>query len=86
MNYPKNATSIDRLENEAGFGEQRARMEALWYIALLGNRGVEPQRAFKIVSASIQDSDEFVRSAAVNALAYLGTDETIPPLLQRFQR
>ena len=59
-------------------------MNALWYISLLGNRGVEPHRAFEIVSSSIHDSDEFVRSAAVNGLAYLGTDKTIPPLLELF--
>jgi len=84
MNYAKNSASIDALENTARFGEQSARMDALWYIALLGNRAVEPHRAFEIVSASVEDSDQWVRSAAVNALAYLGTDETIAPLLGRF--
>jgi HEAT repeat protein len=84
MNYAKNSASIDALENTARFGEQSARMDALWYIALLGNRAVEPHRAFEIVSASFQDSNQWVRSAAVNALAYLGTDETIVPLLERF--
>lgn len=57
------------------------RRDALWYI---GNRGVDPHRAFEIVSASVEDRGEFVRSAAVNGLAYLGTDETIVTLLEIF--
>ncbi len=40
--------------------------------------------AFEIVSASIHDSNENIRYWAVEGLAYLGTDETITPLLQVF--
>jgi len=83
-NMQKNEAAIDRLENKARFGERDPRMNALWNIALLGNRGGEPQRAFEIVSASIHDTDEFVRSQAVEGLAYLGTDDTIAPLLEIF--
>jgi HEAT repeat protein len=83
-NLEKSAASIDALESNARLGEQGPRANALWDIALLGNRGVEPERAFEIVSASIHDSNENIRYWAVEGLAYLGTDETITPLLQVF--
>jgi HEAT repeat protein len=65
-------------------GQQGPRANALWDIALLGNRGVQPDRAFEIVSASIHDSNENIRYWAVEGLAYLGTDATIEPLLGVF--
>jgi HEAT repeats len=83
-NLEKSAATIDGLENNARFGEQGPRANALWDIALLGNRGVEPQRAFEIVSGSIHDGNENIRYWAVEGLAYLGTDETIAPLLEVF--
>ncbi len=83
-NMQKMAATIDNLETDARSGEQGRRIDALWNIALLGNRGVEPQRAFDIVSASIHDSNENVRYWAVEGLAYIGTDETISPLLEIF--
>jgi hypothetical protein len=83
-NLPKTSASIDALENTARFGPPEARGMALWKIGLLGNRGVEPARAFEIINASIHDGNETVRSSAVNGLAYLGTDATIQPLLGVF--
>jgi len=80
----KSAATIDQLEHDARFGEQGPRVNALWDIALLGNRGIEPERAAQILLASIHDSNENVRYWAVEGLAYLGTDETIAPLLQIF--
>ena len=80
----KDKATIDALENDGRFGQQGPRANALWDIALLGNRGVEPQRAFEIVSSSIHDSNENVRYWAVESLSYLGTDETIAPLLEIF--
>jgi hypothetical protein len=84
-NLEKTSASIDSLENAARFGEQATRVDALWKIALLGNRGIEPGRAFEILSASIHDSNENVRYWAVEGLAYLGTDDTIDPLLSVFR-
>jgi HEAT repeat protein len=80
----KNATTVDLLEHDARYGEQGPRANALWDIALLGNRGVEPERAAQILLASIHDGNVNVRYWAVEGLAYLGTDETIAPLLQMF--
>jgi hypothetical protein len=78
----KTPATIDRLEPAARTGEQGPRANALWDIGLLGNRGVEPPRAAEILLASIRDPNENVRYWAVEGLAYLGTDETIVPLLE----
>jgi len=80
----KSAATVDRLEPDARNGEQGPRANALWDIALLGNRAVEPQRAAQILLSSIHDDNINVRYWAVEGLAYLGTDETITPLLQIF--
>jgi hypothetical protein len=80
----KSAATIDQLEPDARAGEQGPRANALWDIGLLGNRGVDPQRAAQILLASVHDENENVRYWAVEGLAYLGTDEVINPLLDAF--
>jgi len=83
-NLEKSTTTIDRLEPDARLGEQGPRANALWDIGLLGSRGVERQRAAQILAASIHDGNVNIRYWAVEGLAYLGTDETIAPLLEVF--
>ncbi len=83
-NLEKSVAAVDGLEQDARFGEQGARANALWDIALLANRGVEPGRATEILLASIHDQNVNIRYWAVEGLAYLGTDDTIAPLLQVF--
>lgn len=83
-NLEKSTATIDRLEPDARLGEQGPRANALWDIGLLGSRGVEPQRAAQILLASIHDGNVNIRYWAVEGLAYLGTDETIAPLLEVF--
>jgi HEAT repeats len=80
----KSSASVDRLEPEARSGEQGPRANALWDLALLGNRGIEPERVGQILLSSIHDPNENVRYWAVEGLAYLGTDETVAPLLDIF--
>ncbi|MEO8360597.1 MAG: HEAT repeat domain-containing protein [Vicinamibacteria bacterium] len=77
-----NSASVDDLEPVARSGDQGAKVSAMWDIALLGNRGVEPQRAARILLDSIHDDNVDVRYWAVEGLAHLGTDDTIEPLLQ----
>jgi hypothetical protein len=83
-NLDKSSATVDRLEPDARTGEQGPRGNALWDIALLGNRGVQPERALQILLASIHDSNLNIRYWAVEGLAYLGTSETVAPLLQVF--
>lgn len=80
----KNDATVDSLEHDARFGEQGPRANALWDIALLGNRGIGPGRAAEILLASVHDQNVNIRYWAVEGLAYLGSDETIAPLLQVF--
>jgi HEAT repeat protein len=83
-NLEKSSATVDSLERDARFGEQGPRANALWDIALLGNRGVQPGRAAEMLLASVHDSNVNIRYWAVEGLAYLATDETIAPLLQVF--
>lgn len=84
LNVEKTPAAIDRLEADARHGEQGPRANALWRIGLLGNRGVQPARAFEILMSGIHDENVNVRYWAVEGLAYLGTDEIITPLLSVF--
>jgi hypothetical protein len=83
-NLEKSLATVNRIEHDARFGEQGPRANALWDLALLGNRGLEPERARDILMSSIHDPNVNIRYWAVEGLAYLGTDETIAPLLQVF--
>jgi HEAT repeat protein len=84
LNVEKAVSTIDRLEADARHGEQGPRANALWRIGLVGNRGVQPDRAFDILMSSIHDDNVNVRYWAVEGLAYLGTEEIITPLLSVF--
>jgi HEAT repeat protein len=84
LNVEKSSVTVDGLEPDARHGEQGPRANALWRIGLLGNRGVDPARAFEILMSSLHDPNVNVRYWAVEGLAYLGTHETIAPLLTVF--
>jgi HEAT repeat protein len=84
LNVEKTSATIDALETDARHGAQGPRANALWRIGLLGNRGVQPERAFEILMSSIHDENVNVRYWAVEGLAYLGTRDTIAPLLAIF--
>jgi HEAT repeats len=85
LNIAKDPESLQRLESQAESGDQAQRVWALWTIGLLGNRGVEPERAAQILLGYIHDDNQNVRYWAVEGLSYLGSDEVIAPLLQIFQ-
>jgi hypothetical protein len=83
-NLEKSDATVDRLEAVARTGEQGPRANALWDLGLLGSRGVQPARISDILLGSIHDANVNIRYWAVEGLAYLGTDDTIEPLLQIF--
>ena len=62
-----------------------SRVWALWMLGALGNRGVDPVHTTKAISAHLTDTQVDVRAAAVNGLSLVGTEETIPLLLDRFR-
>lgn len=80
----KDGATVDRLEPIARTADQGHRVNALWDLALLGNRGVEPGRIFEILMASLHDENQNIRYWAVEGLAYLAADESIEPLLDMF--
>jgi len=80
---PRNQSGLEMLEQRVGNPTERA--GALWLLGALGNRGVDPSQTAKIVQAYLNDTDVSVRTNAVIGLALLGTDETLPTLLDRFR-
>lgn len=84
LNVEKSSEAVDRLEPDARQGAQGPRANALWRIGLLGNRGVQPDRAFDILIDAVHDDNVNVRYWAVEGMAYLGTESTIAPLLSIF--
>jgi len=83
-NLEKTPATVDALEPVARTGAQGPRANALWDIGLLGNRGIEPERAARILIGATDDGNVNIRYWAVEGLAYLGTDEVIEPLLAIF--
>jgi HEAT repeat protein len=83
-NVEKAPSAVDRLEPVARFGEQGPRANALWDLALLGNRGIDADRTLQTLLASRHDANVNIRYWAVEGLAYLGTDGVIAPLLETF--
>jgi hypothetical protein len=80
---PRDASGLRMLEQAAANPSQRA--WALWMLGALGNRGVDPVHTAKIIGAYLDDPAVNNRAAAVNGLALLATDETVPMLLDRFR-
>ena len=78
----RSSATIDRLEPDARSGAQGPRANALWDIGLLGNRGIQPDRALEIIRSATRDPNENVRYWAVESLAFLGSDGVIEPLLE----
>ncbi len=80
---PVDPQGFDMLKRATGNRQQRT--WGLWMMGALGNRGVDPVHAAKIIEAYLSDPDPAVRTSAVEGLAILGTDETVPMLLDRFR-
>jgi hypothetical protein len=83
-NLTKDSSTVDRLEPVARTGQQGPRANALWDLALVGNRGVDPDRVADILLSAVHDENVNIRYWAVEGLAYLATDAAITPLLDIF--
>ncbi|MBZ5571386.1 MAG: HEAT repeat domain-containing protein [Acidobacteriia bacterium] len=84
LGQAKTPDSVERLIQQAESGEQSQRIWALWTMGLLGNRGVAPDRVSQFLITQLHDPNQDVRYWVVEGLAYLGTNDTIEPLLQTF--
>ena len=82
MNVAKLPSNVDVFAKEAESTDQSVRNWGLWTLGLLGNRGVDSERVTQILIAHLHDANEESRHWAVESLALVGTDATIPPLLQ----
>jgi HEAT repeats len=71
---------IERIANDPA-----GRSWALWMLGALGNRGIEPEQALRTLILYSHDADEKTRFWAVEGMSLLGTDATIPPLLDIFR-
>jgi hypothetical protein len=80
----KDAATVDRLEPIARLGEQGPRVNAMWDLALIGNRGVDRERIANILLGALSDENQAIRYWGVEGLAYLATDSAIAPLLDVF--
>jgi HEAT repeats len=83
-NIEKSPATVDRLEPVARTGDQGPRVNAMWDLALIGNRGVEPERVADILMPALHDPNENIRYWAVEGLSYLALDSAIRPLLDVF--
>jgi hypothetical protein len=72
-NLTKDVSTVDRLEETARTGAQGPRVNAMWDLALIGNRGVERERIFDILTASLHDDPSpRIRERAACGLAQSG--------------
>jgi hypothetical protein len=76
----KDSSSVSTLEERVA-EDPEARPWALMMLAILGNRGVEPIGVLREELNYVNDPDAETRAWAVEALATLGTNEAVDPLL-----
>lgn len=82
MNIEKSGTVLEQFATRAESGPESDRVWALWTIGLMGNRGVEPERASQVLTAQLRDPEPNVRHWAVEGIGYLATDASAATLLQ----
>lgn len=58
----------------------------IWFLGLLANRGVETGRIHSQLRVWAHSEHEQVRLRAVSAIADIGTDDTVPDLVEAFHR
>jgi HEAT repeat protein len=73
-------TMIERSDDPAA----GSRAYFLWIVGVLGNRGVESERALAHLLRYLDDPDLTARQWAVEGIAVLGSDDAIGPLLRVF--
>ncbi len=78
----KNSASLDYLLTTAESPDHARKIWALWALGLMANRGVETDRVLQVLAAHLKDGDADSRRWAVEALALVGSSQTIEPLLK----
>jgi hypothetical protein len=80
-NISKTPEAVDELIRDAATTEDR-RYFRLSTLGILGNRGIEPRRVFQTLAYYARDPSSTTRAAAINGLGLLGSEDTIPVLLE----
>ncbi|MGD0012854.1 MAG: HEAT repeat domain-containing protein [Bryobacteraceae bacterium] len=80
-NVPKTSDTVHDLIREAAATEER-RYFRLSMLGILGNRGIEPERVLETLTLYARDPSGPARAAAINGLGLLGTEGTVPVLLE----
>src|SRR5258707_14055465 len=75
--FDKSAASVDRLINDAPVHVGNRGFD-FYMMGMLGNRGVESSRIHTALKDWAHDADEGTRYWAIEGLAFLGSDDTIP--------
>jgi hypothetical protein len=78
----KSPSSVDSLVVEAGSSNHAEKIWALWALGLMANRGIKADLVVETLISHLKDSDPDSRRWTVEALALVGADSTIVPLLQ----
>jgi HEAT repeat protein len=81
-NLEKSPAFARQLQPLASSDDQGERVNALWNLALLGNRGIEPETTLPLLLEASHDSNQNVRYWGIEGLAYLGNPAAIPRLLE----
>jgi hypothetical protein len=77
----KTPASVENFIQKSEPGQQY-RTWALWILAALGSRGVEPGRVHETLMSALHDPNEDVRRWAAESLALSGDDGAVPALLE----
>jgi hypothetical protein len=82
-NLAKTSAQVDALLQLAESDPTRVEY-SIWYLGRLANRGVEVERIHSQLRAWTHSEEEPVRLRAVSAIGDIGTDNTVPELVEAF--
>ena len=84
LDIAKTKEQVDRLLEQIQANPKESRHQ-IWLLGLLANRGVETARIHGELRVWMHFAeDPLVRYQAVHAISYIGTDETVPDLVEAF--
>ena len=82
-NLAKTSAQVDALLQLAESDPTRAEY-SIWYLGRLANRGVEVERVHSQLRKWTHSEEEPVRLRAFSAIGDIGTDDTVPELVEAF--
>ena len=83
LNLAKTTAQVEELLGQIEPNPSQA-LHQIWSLGLLANRGVETARIHNELRVLMRASEDSVRLRAVEAIAFIGTDETVPDLVEAF--